>query len=198
MTNAEEKEMNPAESLTLINTMINAAKNKLADDGFLLIFWGWLVLSASMIHYLCIIANINYGHLVWPVLMPAGGIVSIMYGYKQSKKEIVRTYVDTYLGYLWGAFGIGLFITLLFMQPHGIKTTYFFLMLLYGMATFISGGLLNFKPLVYGSLFSFVFAGLSHFVGEKEQLLCISAALLASYIIPGHLLRSQYKSQLHV
>ena len=198
MKNVEEKKMDPTESLTLISSMINTAKNKLADDGFLLIFWGWLVFSASMIHYCCIVAEINYGHLVWPILMPIGGIVSMMYGYKQSKKETVKTYVDTYLGYLWAAFGIGLFMTLIFMQPHGIKATYFFLMLLYGMATFISGGLLNFKPLIYGSLFSFAFASVAHFVGEKEQLLCISAALLASYIIPGHLLRSQYKSQLHV
>jgi hypothetical protein len=198
MENMEEKQMNPAESLMIINTMINTAKNKLADDGFMLIFWGWLVFSASLIHYICIIGEISYGYLVWPVLMPLGGVVSILYGYKLSKRETVKTYIDVYLSYLWGAFGIGLFITLLFMQIHGIKITYFFLMLLYGIATLVSGGLLSFKPLVYGSLFSFAFACLSIFVGEKEQLLCIAAALLASYIIPGHLLRTQYKSQTHV
>ena len=34
----EEKNINPTESIEIINTMINTAKNKLADDGFLYIF----------------------------------------------------------------------------------------------------------------------------------------------------------------
>lgn len=32
------KEMHPSESLTLINSMINTSKNRLADDGFYIIF----------------------------------------------------------------------------------------------------------------------------------------------------------------
>ena len=71
-------------------------------------------------------------------------------------------------------------------------------MLLYGMATLISGGLLNFKPLVIGSLFSFICAISSIFVAEREQFLCIAVSLLLSYIIPGHLLQAKYKSQVHV
>ena len=46
--------------------------------------------------------------------------------------------IDTYLGYVWGAFIIALFIALGFMPVHGIKATYFFLMVLYGIATFVS------------------------------------------------------------
>jgi hypothetical protein len=192
----EEKEINPQESLQLINNMIHAAKNKLADDGFHLIFWGWLVFGSAMLHYCTIMLNIPYGYLVWPILMPLGGIISGIYGYKQVKKDKVKTYVDVYLTYLWGAFAIGMTITLVFMPWHGIDKTYFFLMILYGLATFVSGGLLNFKPLIIGSLFSFACAAFSVFIGETaEQLVIISVALLLSYIIPGHLLRAKYKSQ---
>jgi hypothetical protein len=84
------------------------------------------------------------------------------------------------------------------MWVHGVKTTYFFIMLLYGMATLVSGGILRFKPLIAGSFFSFAMAIVSVFAGYKEQFLCLAAALLFSYIIPGHLLRIQYKSQEHV
>lgn len=191
----QDETFNPEQSFSVISSMINTAKNKLADDGFFYIFWGWLVLGAALTHYITILLNIPSGYWVWPVLMPLGGIVSAIYGYRKGKSESVKTYIDIYLGYLWGGFIIAMLITLAFMPVHGIKITYFFLMLLYGLATFISGGLLNFRPLVFGSLFSFGFAILSIFLGEKEQLLCISAALLFSYIIPGHLLRARYKSQ---
>ncbi len=194
----EEKKLNPAESLEIISNMINTAKNKLADDGFLLIFWGWLVFAAALTHYITIMAGIPYGHWVWPILMPLGGVVAVIYGYRQKKQETVRTYMDHYLGYSWGAFIIALFITLAFMSVHGIKNTYFTLMLLYGIATFISGGLLNFRPLVIGSLFSFAGAIVSVFIGEAEQMLCLAIALLCSYIIPGHLLRAKFKSELNV
>ena len=194
----EEQTLHPKESLQLINSMINTAKNKLADDGFLFIFWGWLVCGAALIHYTTIMLNIPYGYWVWPVLMPLGGIVSGIYGAMQKKKSTVRTYIDTYLGYLWGAFLIAMVITLAMMPFHGIKLTYFFLMLLYGIATFVSGGLLNFKPLIIGSLFSFLCAIVSVFLGETEQLLIISLSLLCSYIIPGHLLRNKFKSQENV
>jgi len=195
MTNQET--LKPEDSFALINSMINTAKNKLADDGFLLIFWGWLVTLCALTHYITTKLNFEWGAWVWAA-MPLGGIFSAIYGFKQSKKEKVKTYIDTYLAYLWGGFIIALFITLAFGNVYGIKATYFFLMILYGIATFISGGILNFKPLIFGSLFAFAFAILSVFLGEMDQFLCISAALICSYIIPGHLLRAKHKSQTNV
>ena len=192
------KEMNPSESLALINSMINTSKNRLADDGFYIIFWGWLILTCALINYVSLLMHSTYGYWVWPILPPLGAIVSLIYGRIQKKKETVKTYIDSYLAYSWTAFIIAMCITLLFIPVNGIKTTYFFLMLLYGMATLISGGLLNFKPLVIGSLFSFICAISSIFVAEREQFLCIAVSLLLSYIIPGHLLQAKYKSQVHV
>lgn len=194
----EEKEINTTESLRIIDTMINKAKNKLADDGVLLIFWGWLVFAAAIIHYATLIFYIPYGEYTWATLMPLGGLISIIYGLKQRKKEKVKTHMDGYLGYSWGGFIIALAVTLVFMQANGIKATYFFLMVLYGLATFISGGLLNFRPLIIGSIFSFLFAIISIYIYDKEILLCLAGAILCSYIIPGHLLYSKYKLQVNV
>jgi len=194
----ENSNLELTNSMDIINKMINNAKNKLADDGVLFIFWGWLVIAAAMINYVTIKLNIVYGYWAWGILMPLGGIFSAIYGIKQKKKQTVRTYVDSYLGYLWSAFGIGLVITLVCGSQFGIKPTYFSLMILYGFATFVSGGLLGFKPLIFGSLISFACAVISVFLGEIDQLLIISISLLGSYVIPGHLLRSKFKSQQHV
>lgn len=193
----EEKTITPQESLDIIQSMIHTAKNKLADDGFFMIFWGWLVFISAMFQYITILLGYDWGAWIW-VLMPLGGIFSGVYGYMQGKKEKVKTHVESYLAYLWIGFGIAMAACLFLMPVHGIKITYFFLMLLYGLATFVSGGILKFKPLIIGGVFSFVTAIASVFVGDKEQLLCISIALLGSYIIPGHLLRKEFKSQQHV
>lgn len=194
----QEKQIQPNESLAIISSMIDTAKNRIADDGFLLIFWGWNVIAAAMIHYATLRLGINNGAIVWLILMPLGGVVSMIYGMRQRKKERVKTYVDEYLGYSWWAFIIGLFITLGTMPIHGWKHSYFFIMLLYGIATFTSGGLLRFRPLIIGSLFSFLFAILSVFSGEVDQLLCISGAIFCSYLVPGYMLRSKYRSQENV
>ena len=198
MKTEPQSDLQPQESLAIINSMIQTAKNKLADDGFYIIFWGWLVFAASLIHYTGIQTGFYQAGVVWPILMPAGGLVSYLYGRKANKKETVKTYIHSYLQYSWLAFGVALAITLVFFNVHGLKSTYFFLMLLYGMATFISGGILNFRPLVIGGLCSFACAIASVFLSDQQQLLCIAIALLCSYIIPGHLLRKEYKSQTHV
>ncbi|MCC6371027.1 MAG: hypothetical protein IT236_08490 [Bacteroidia bacterium] len=191
----EEKEINPQESLALIDSMIQQAKHKLADDGFYFIFWGWLITICALANYIAIQFGIYEGYWVWIILPPLGGIVSAIYGRKEKKNKKVITHVDTYMSYVVGGFLTALIITLVFMPWHGIKVTYFVLMLLYGISTLITGGILNFKPLIIGSLFSFAFAALSVFLGNAEQFLCISGSLIFSHIIPGHLLRSSFKTQ---
>lgn len=185
----------PEESLALINSMINTARHKLADDGFLFIFWGWLVSGSALLHFATLKLGIPYGYFVWPVLMPLGGIFTMIFTSRRKEKERVKTYIDAYLGYVWMAFGIALLVTLCFLPVHGIQHTYFFLMTLYGIATFISGGLLHFTPLIFGSCAAFACAIASVFFGEAEQLLWIALSLIGSYVIPGHLLRKKFKSQ---
>ncbi len=190
-----EETLKPEQSLQVISNMIHAAKNKLADDGFHIIFWGWNVTICALFHYITLRLGYQWGGWCWAIAMPLGGIISSIQGRKESKSKKVRTHVETYLAYLWGGFLIAMFITLALGYLHGIKVTYFILMLLYGVSTFITGGILNFKPLIIGSLFSFAIAIISVYMGDIDQFLCIAASLICSYIIPGHLLRSKYRSQ---
>lgn len=197
MEDLQNKDFSPAEGLSIIEAMINTAKSRLADDGFYFILWGWLVFVAAMINYISYSMGYTWGEYAW-WLMALGAVVSVLYGRKQGRKEKVRTYIDVYLLYCWVAFALALVLTLVFMGTNGFKSSYFFLMILYGMATMISGGLLNFRPLVIGGIFSFGFAVLSMFTGGINLLLCISGALLCAYIIPGHLLQRKYKTQTNV
>jgi hypothetical protein len=53
-TNMQDKTINESESLHVIQQMIQAAKNKISEDGFMYLLWGWLVLAASLVQFVLI------------------------------------------------------------------------------------------------------------------------------------------------
>lgn len=191
----EEKEITAGEGFEIIQSMINVTRNKLADDGFYFIFWGWLVTISALTHYAGIYLKITNIDLIWAFSLPAGGLVSVIYSRMEHKEKKVRTHIDSYLGHLWTAILIAIFLVLIFMGMNGYRNTYFFLMVLYGIGSLVTGGLLNFRPLIVGSVFSFAFAALSVFVRDIDLFLCISGSLVCSHIVPGYILRSRYRSQ---
>lgn len=187
----EEREININESLSIIHNMVNKTQRQFSDDSFYYIMWGWLVFAASVAHFMLLQMNVQQAPIVW-LLMPVGGIVSMIYGAKQSKKEKIKTYVGTYMGYLWGAMGMAMLVVLGMAFKIGIDVTYPILILIYGIGTFVSGGLLSFRPLIIGGIVCFVLSVLSFFVAFQYQLLFIASAMLVSYIVPGHLLKAKF------
>jgi hypothetical protein len=118
----EETNLKPAESLSIIHNMINTAKHRLADDGFLLILWGWLIFTAAISHYISLVTAIPNGHWAWNILIPLGALISLLYGLRRKKKDKVSTYTEVYLSYSWGAFLIAMMLTLVFMSVHGLRS----------------------------------------------------------------------------
>ena len=188
-----DKPISEQESLQIIQQMIASAKSGIKDNGFLYLFWGWLVFAASLVNYfLQYVIDFNNPWIPWAILMPLGGIISGIYGARQRKKQKAKTYVGEFLRYLVIAFLVCLCITLFFMQQYQLNC-YPTVMMLYGIWLFVSGGALRFKPLVLGGIINWVFAVAALFVTFDYQLLMISAAVLLGYIIPGHMLKHQFK-----
>ena len=61
-------------------------------------------------------------------------------------------------------------------------------MILYGVGTVSSGGILKFKPLVFGGYLSMVIGLAAFYTPYEYQFILLAAAVTVSYIIPGHLL----------
>lgn len=185
--------MNEQESLRVIHSMINSAKKTIRDDGTLYLMWGWLVLFASITHYLLLtMTNFAYPYLPWAT-MPIAGIINAFYTRRMVKNQLVKTYLGEFMAYLWGAFIISLIILLVFMPKLGMEKTYPILIILYGIGTFVSGGALRFKPLIYGGALNWPIAIVAFFVPFEYQLLLLGLAVTCSYIVPGHLLRLNYR-----
>jgi len=187
-----DKTISEQEGFLLIQQMIQATKTRISEDGFMYLLWGWLVLIASLTQFVLIQMQSNYNGLAW-LLMPVGAVISVVYSRRQSKSQTVRTYVDEFMGYLWGAFGASLFIVLASTAKLGLASTYPMVLVLYGIATFVSGGVLKFRPLMFGGVACWVLSIVSMFLPFEFQLLALAAAVLIAYVIPGYLLRQQYK-----
>jgi hypothetical protein len=188
-----EENFSPQQSLQLIQSMIAKTKADLSENRFYFLMWGWLAFLAIITQFLLkVVFSCHYHYLVWLVVFPAT-IITIVYSAKKSKKSRARTYVGESMTYLWTGIGISFFI-LSFLISHsdqGWLYGYPFFILFYGLGTFVSGRILRFTPLVIGGVFNWVLAIACVYFAFDYQLLIAAAAILTSYIIPGHLLRNE-------
>jgi hypothetical protein len=183
----EEKELTQEESLRIIHEMISAAKNDVKADAFIFLLWGYLVFIASISQFILATMNFEHNDIVW-LLMPLGGVITIVYSIRKRKKEKTKTHVSEFLKYIWIAFGAAMFVVMGF-HSWGSGQILPLIMTLYGIGLFISGGALKFTPLIIGGIFCWICAMVGFKVEIIYQLLVIAAAVLGGYIIPGHLLK---------
>jgi hypothetical protein len=188
--------LTPEESLQVIRTMIENAKTTVADNSFYFLLWGWLVFIGAIGQYtLKVFVRTDRNPLVWLILF-IGVIVSAIYSRKGRSKP-VRTYVDEGLWNIWSAVGIaqGL-IVFIFFRRNDWEHCYTIFILTYSIGCYLTGRLLRFRPLVWGAVLCWVLSIVTTFVGYETNILLLAAAILGSYIIPGYLLRANYKHQL--
>jgi hypothetical protein len=125
-----------------------------------------------------------------------GVAFSIWYSKKQGRNERVKTYVGDSIKWLWIGMGIAYFVLSMILSRYGWdKIVFPFYILLYGLGTFISGNIIQFRPLVIGGLLAFALAVGATFVEYDYQMLFGAVAILVSYIIPAYLLKRRNKME---
>ena len=193
-------EFSEKESLLLIQEMIENSKARLGESSYFFLLWGWLVLIASFVHFMLLISGYANPWLPWPLIMLIGGIAASVKGYRMKNKKRVKTYLDTTMGYLWGGFAITLF-TVLFIAGMGRiawEISNVLIIALYGMGSFVSGGILKFRPLIFGGIASWIITIISIFIAPEYTMLSITVSIIVAYLIPGYMLRTKENQQRHV
>jgi hypothetical protein len=195
-----DNDFSPQQSLQLIESMINRAKDKFADDGYMYLVWGWCVFICSLVQfYLLHVIKYDKHYIVWLATIPVF-IYQFIIESKRHKKQKVTTYTDHIIAYVWITFSI-VIVLLGFLV--GILTTgeYYthiihILLAVYGMPVFLTGVIVRFKPLILGGIACWILCIASTFITTYDyQFLFIPLAMLVAWIIPGYLLRARYKSQ---
>lgn len=190
-----EQEFSPRDSLRIIHTMIEKTKQNISHQSIYFLLWGWGAFIGFTSQYI-LKALFKYPkhYEVWWISVVCL-ILNCYYALKHAKKEKVKTYVDENMQNLWAGLTISFVVSCVLFTKTGWQNCYPFFMLLYGMGTFISGKILKFTPLVIGGMASFLLAAISVWFNYDYQMLFAAAAILFSYIIPGHLLQMNYKRQ---
>jgi len=194
--NTSESQFSEAESWQLIQQMIKTAKQDVRDDGFYFLLWGWLVLIASLSHYILeVMVGVKYAYSVW-ALMLIGIIATVYHSVQYHKKQRVRTYVERFIMNFWLALFIAIMIVLVGAAfKTGYQIAYPNIILIYGVGIFVSGSIFRFKPLIIGGIGSWIIAIIAFFVSFHIQLLLMALATLIGYLIPGYILKASFRHE---
>ena len=90
-------ELQVADSLKIIQSVINQRKQKYEENGFFLIFWSVLIMLAGIIQFVMLITNYypKQSGFVWLILMPIGFFYSLWTKIKSTKrKKAEKSYND--------------------------------------------------------------------------------------------------------
>jgi uncharacterized membrane protein len=195
-----EENFDPKQSLLLIESMINRAKDKFAEDGSMYLLWGWVVFVCSLTQFVLMhFFKYPYHYIVWFASWIIV-IYQLVYIRKKIKRRRVRTYTGYILGYVWLTFVIVIFL-LAFLIGRLTEGDYYIhispiLLTIYGIPIFLSGIILRFKPLVVGGIGCWILSIAAMLIDNYDyQFLLIPLAMIIAWIIPGYLLRAKYKLQ---
>lgn len=183
--------MNEQESLALIREMIDRARGEVRHGGYFFLLWGWLVVAGCALHYgLWEILGPSQAALAWAAVGIIGGIGTWLGIRRQKSREHRASITGRTISVVWTAVG-ALLLILTGIGLAGLMSfqeVYPMYMFLYGVGTFVTGGVLSFRPLQFGALCSWGLGIAAFFVDFQSQLLLIGAAIIVSYLIPGYLL----------
>jgi FtsH-binding integral membrane protein len=193
-----EENFSPQQSLQLIQSMIDKAKNHFSENGHLYLLWGWVVFFCSVVHFVLLkFVQYEKHYLIW-MLTWGAALYQMVYLAKRKKQERVKTYAEHITGYVWLTFVVSMFLMGFVLARGGNAGHYYTLinpvfLALYGIPTFLSGIILQFRPLIIGGIVCWLLSVAGTFVPYEYQLLLLSTAMIVAWIIPGYILRSRFK-----
>jgi len=195
----DEKEAK--ENIELIRSMIEETKRSTAYSGAIYIAWGVVTLLATLGTYLLVVLELyQYIWINWIVFMALGSVYSFYHGVAQARKAKVTTFAGKILGYTWFACGVSLVI-LAFVAP--LAGLYPGMMVpavvatVIGIGYFITGEVVQWNLLIWLSVLWWV-GGAGMMFLKKESILLVFAFLMSvGYLVPGFILRANYRKQTH-
>ena len=192
----DEKILNPEESLRVIRETIDLAKNTIRENGFHFLLWGWLVVLACVADYYLDVVLQNPKHfMAWISMTVIGVPAAIIYEWRRDRKYPTSSNtVREWYGKVWMAFGVSLFIVIALTVRAQVSPVPYILVLV-GFATFVSGSLLRFTPLIFGAVAMWAGALACLLLNYQEQLLAQAVATVVGYLIPGYLLNAQARNK---
>ena len=184
------------QSLDLIEEMIITAKQEQIGAAFYFILWGILTFIYAICMFLAVYYKIQWLAYSW-VLFPIGGVLSILRVKRDDRIEKTKSISDRVYGFVWGAAGFYICVIISFGMKIGAENVMPLIILMYALASFITGGITKYYPSVFGSLFCAVCAVFAFIFDVQYQFLLCAAAITGTHIIPGLMMKNYYKQKMN-
>lgn len=199
-----QEEFSKNESLRLIEQMISAAKNDHRENGHGWLWWGWLLFAASISSALLVqIKQPQYIGGVWTV-MTVIVIITFVLESRTKKTMVVKTYIEELLDKFSAGFMISLLVIITAnsivanfnddAKGQNLAFAFGYFYILYAFWMYIHGSAIRFKPLKVGAYVNWASAIAIFIVKDFKYAMLISAfAVAVGFLIPGYMLRNQFK-----
>jgi hypothetical protein len=217
---AEEK-FTPAESIHLITEMIQKAKSDFHESGTSAILWGAVVAICGFVSFAQAQWNFRIGFDIWWLVFIAI-IPQVWINIKEKRKGIVKTHQQAATDTVWTVYFISIIALIVYssivpgvsdkmfvqegttllqknMATGELKPMEVFLpslssvyLIIYAFPTMATGLINNFKAMIAGAIFCYIFFIISLYTSFKYDMLLVALAGIANWLIPGLLLRNKY------
>ena len=188
-----------SEDIQLIRDMIEKTKEKAAESWKFFSVWGFLIIAAIVGHYALVYFEIfNVIWINWIVFMLVGVFLSIFYIGKKEKTSGATTYAENAIGHLSFACGIA-FMLAGFVFPILKLYTYgeipVVISMIVGILLFVIGGIYEWNLLKWSALLWWLGGVGMIFIHWHYRALACVPLIILGYLVPGFILRSQYKKE---
>jgi hypothetical protein len=197
--NIESTKISPEDSIQIIYEMIRSTRTQIGKNYFYYLFWGYLVVLTCITEYVLILVGYPRHYMVWPVFMGTGTLVSLVFYFAHQQENGTRTFAGSAMAFLWGAWFITLVLLITYMVcAHQYNLILPVTMAMYGLAIFVSGGIVGFTALNFAAIIAWCASLVSFFVVYKTQLIFMIVLVIVAYIVPGHILKNKSNNQRNV
>jgi len=198
-----ESNFNHEQSLSLINEMINRARNNVKQGGvYSLIYWGYVTAALAVINSVLLntLSNPSQSFWIWGLMLPAG-VVSYFIERYMNRKTLVKTHIDAIGSMVWlGFFSSFVVFTIVIHTLHFNFNLYQIfmintpaLMIMVGMGQFITACVYRHKLWYIVALITWVGAVACAFLKVDMQFIVFAACMVFGFAVPGHILNYQAK-----
>jgi hypothetical protein len=187
----QEQPLTGEQSLQLITSMINKAKNDYYDTGVSALLWGSVITFCDLVtfanHYLKW-DGLDY---VW-FLTLAAVAPQIIISIREARNRKHRAYEDNFTGGIWLSFAIAIFTFSFIAGVNNLPWQPTFYLVLYGIPTFATGYARRFRPMLIGGVACWILALASTYIPAPYTMLCLAVGGQLAWFIPGLILRHRY------
>lgn len=193
----QTEHLSPEQSLRLITKVVQQARNRFEENGFIYIFWGTLVATASFAQYFLLTNGYESINWIPYLLMPLGGIFTFIY-YNRKRKPKSNNQISRIISVTWIALSTNImilgFLFSLLLQSFLVPV----ILLLLAIGLVISGVALKSNLLLFPGILVNILAFACFHIDWLYHSLAMGFAAIVAILIPGILLMLKNKRSINV